>query len=172
MRVIAHDEDDAHLAHLADDPELAALGEQLTADAQRLASLYPPGDARRPRGKPVARSRRQMGGGSWAAAAAVLIAASVVCFGYLTAPRSEPAERNLVRGGDGAGELATLSTDASNQPPSVTSVAAERAEETSAMGSASPAIITLPFESLTGAEQEAVLDLLESEGLALSGLSI
>ncbi|HEV2971865.1 MAG TPA: hypothetical protein VGY55_17960 [Pirellulales bacterium] len=145
--------------------ELAALGEQLSDDADRLPRFYPAGrtESRLPA------SLGQATGGSgrmirWGGAAAVLL------IGTLSWPMI--AERS----GDGIQPTGDVrSADVSLASPPVPSNSAVRSnaaavESKSILGDeAFPAAL---FRGLTGAEQEAVLDLMQGDPQGQSQLSI
>jgi hypothetical protein len=139
--------------------DLEQLGEQLSADAARLADRYPPGECRVTPAAlaAAARPRRQA---SWfaAAAAALLLAAGM---------------------GGWAGWQAIQSRQAASAPDRVAEgpAGAPPSDHTTAVALPEPNLPeTLPaavfFGDLSPTEQEAVLDVIEQQGHEQAQLSI
>lgn len=163
-RIISDDGEDFDLPD-----DLLILAEQLTADADRLATVYPVD--RQVRSPEVAADVASIAAGAvprvspkfnWrriAGAAAVLFAVGVggwAAFGL----------RDVGQQPENIAALRTNSNVAEqNNATKVTTVSSRVADSV-------PAMSSVLFQDLTGPEQEAVLDLLEGDGSQPASLSI
>lgn len=143
------------------DDELAALGQQLAADAAFLAERYPapappgPGVELSPRGS----GRRWRRAALTATAASLLVLTATATWREWSTVEPRPGERDADKPSTPLAHRSGPS--AQPQPPAPPS-------ETGPID----LLPTVSFEGLSGPEQEAVLDLLEENDLASNSLSI
>jgi len=145
--------------------ELELLSEQLGDDAERLASLYPAPEC--PAWMAIAEqgpSVRQSAGRWLSAAAAagiVLATASIAVWKQAGADRQSAISR-------------TESNERDPQKSTAASLAVAKPSPSNEAGNGQPtaAVPAGLFQALTGAEQEALIDLMEQDEVGQSSLSI